>query len=69
MLPLTPSLPEPTLTFNAPGHADVALSLCTQVPGLAPKRPLEPRHVLTDARIEAFLRQPAVETTQQHLIF
>ena len=53
----------------APGQAYVALSSCTSMDGLVLRRPLEQRHVLTDKRIETFFRQPAVETTQQPLIF
>jgi ATP-dependent DNA helicase PIF1 len=53
----------------APGQAYVALSRCTSMDGLVLRRPLEQRHVLTDKRIETFFRQPAVETTQQPLIF
>jgi ATP-dependent exoDNAse (exonuclease V) alpha subunit len=53
----------------APGQAYVALSRCTSMAGLVLRRPLEPRHVLTDARIETFLRKPAVETAPQQLTF
>lgn len=62
MFPSTPSPPEPALTFNAPSPADVTLSRCTRVAGWVLRRPLAPRHVLPDARLETFLRQPAVET-------
>ena len=51
----------------APGQAYVALSRCTSMDGLVLRRPLEQRHVLTDARIEAFLKQPAVETAPHQL--
>jgi len=53
----------------APGQAYVALSRCTSMDGLVLRRSLEQRHVLTDARIEAVLRQPAVETAPQQLTF
>lgn len=49
----------------APGQAYVALSRCTSMDGLVLRRPLEQRHVLTDERIEAFLRQESAETAQQ----
>ena len=52
----------------APGQAYVALSRCTSMAGLVLRRPLEQRHVLTDARIERFLKPPAVETAPQQLI-
>ena len=65
MIPSTPSPPEPALTFNAPDQADVTLSRCTRVADLVLRRPLAPRHVLTDARIETFLKQPAVKTAPQ----
>jgi ATP-dependent DNA helicase PIF1 len=51
----------------APGQAYVALSRCTSMDGLVLRRPLEQRHVLTDARIETFLKQPAVETAPHQL--
>ena len=69
MFPSTPSPPEPALTFNALGQADVALSRYTSMAALGLRRPLEPRHVLTDVHIETLLKQPAVETAPQQLTF
>jgi hypothetical protein len=37
--------------------------------GLVLRRPLGQRHVLSDARIETFLKQPVIETVQQPLTF
>jgi hypothetical protein len=67
MFPSTPSPPEPAWTFNAPGHAEVVLSRCTPVPGLARRHLLESRHVLSDARSETFLKQAAAETAPHQL--
>jgi hypothetical protein len=69
MFPSTRSPPESAETVNTSGHAEVALSRCTPVPGLARRHPLESRHVLSDARSETFLKQAAVETAPHQLTF
>jgi hypothetical protein len=51
----------------APGQAYVALSRCTSMAGLVLRRPLEPRHVLTDARITAFMQTHLGEAAQPGL--